>query len=51
MLVGTPADDPAWVDEQRYTTPDADLGDLVAGYGRLSGDVPPAADLQDHLPE
>jgi type IV pilus assembly protein PilW len=31
MLVGTPADDPAWVDEQRYATPDADLGDLVAG--------------------
>jgi len=31
MLVATPADDPAWVDERRYTTPDADLGDLVAG--------------------
>lgn len=31
MLVGTPADDPAWVDERRYATPDADLGDLVAG--------------------
>ncbi len=31
MLVGTPADDPAWVDERRYTTPDADLGDLVGG--------------------
>lgn len=31
MLVGTPADDPAWVDERRYTTPDADLGDLVSG--------------------
>lgn len=31
MLVGTPADDPAWVDERRYTTPDADLGELVAG--------------------
>jgi hypothetical protein len=31
MLVGTPADDPAWVDERRYVTPDADLGDLVAG--------------------
>ncbi len=31
MLVGTPADDQAWVDEQRYPTPDADLGDLVAG--------------------
>jgi type IV pilus assembly protein PilW len=31
MLVGTSADDPAWVDERRYTTPDADLGELVAG--------------------
>jgi len=31
MLVGTPADDPAWVDERRYATPDADLGDLVGG--------------------
>ncbi len=31
LLVGTPADDPAWVDERRYTTPDADLGDLVGG--------------------
>jgi hypothetical protein len=31
MLVGTPAEDPAWVDERRYATPDADLGDLVAG--------------------
>ena len=31
MLVGTPADDPAWVDDKRYATPDADLGDLVAG--------------------
>jgi len=39
MLVGTPADDPAWVDEQRYPTPDADLGDLVAG----SADYPSTA--------
>lgn len=31
MLVGTPADDPAWVDERRYATPDGNLGDLVAG--------------------
>ncbi len=31
MLVGTPADDPAWVDERRYATPDADLDDLVGG--------------------
>jgi hypothetical protein len=31
MLVATPSDDPAWVDERRYATPDADLGDLVAG--------------------
>jgi len=31
MLVGTPADDRAWVDERSYPTPDADLGDLVAG--------------------
>lgn len=31
MLVGTPADDPAWVDERSYATPDADLGDLVGG--------------------
>lgn len=31
MLVGTLADDPAWVDDRRYTTPDADLGDIVAG--------------------
>ena len=31
MLVGNSADDPAWVDERRYTTPDADLGELVAG--------------------
>lgn len=31
LLVGTPADDPAWVDEQSYTTPDADLGELVGG--------------------
>ena len=31
MLVSTPADDPAWVDQRRYPTPDADLGDLVAG--------------------
>ncbi|MEO7385536.1 MAG: PilW family protein [Gammaproteobacteria bacterium] len=31
LLVATPADDPAWVDERRYATPDADLGDIVAG--------------------
>ena len=31
MLVATPADDPAWVDQRRYQTPDADLGDLTAG--------------------
>lgn len=31
MLVATPADDPAWVDERQYPTPDADLGDLVGG--------------------
>lgn len=31
MLVGIPADDPAWIDEQAYPTPDEDLGDLVAG--------------------
>lgn len=31
MLVGTPADDQAWVDERLYATPDADLGDLPAG--------------------
>jgi type IV pilus assembly protein PilW len=31
MLVGTPADDRAWIDQRRYATPDADLGDLVAG--------------------
>lgn len=31
MLVGISADDPAWIDEQHYATPDADLGDLVAG--------------------
>ena len=51
MLVATPADDPAWVDERRYPTPDADLGDLVAGLGRLPVGVPPPADFQDHLPE
>jgi type IV pilus assembly protein PilW len=31
LLVATPADDPAWVDERAYPTPDRDLGDLVAG--------------------
>ncbi len=31
MLVGIPADDQAWIDEQSYATQDADLGDLVAG--------------------
>lgn len=31
MLVGTPADDQAWVDQRLYPTPDADLGDLAAG--------------------
>lgn len=31
MLVGIPADDPAWIDEQAYVTHDNDLGDLVAG--------------------
>ncbi len=31
LLVATPADDRAWVDQQSYATPDADLGDLVAG--------------------
>ena len=31
LLVGIPADDPAWIDEQAYATPDEDLGDLVAG--------------------
>ena len=31
LLVAAPADDPAWVDEQRYASPDADLGDLVGG--------------------
>ena len=36
MLVGTPADDPGWSDTASYPTPDADLGDLVAG----SGDYP-----------
>jgi type IV pilus assembly protein PilW len=39
MLVGTPADDQAWVDERSYPTPDADLGDLVAG----SADYPSTA--------
>ncbi len=38
MLVATPADDRAWVDERSYPTPDADLGDLVAG----SDDYPSA---------
>jgi type IV pilus assembly protein PilW len=31
MLVGTPADDQGWTDTASYPTPDADLGDLVAG--------------------
>ena len=31
LLVGTPADDQAWVDERSYLTPDADLGALVGG--------------------
>ncbi|MBM4220965.1 MAG: prepilin-type N-terminal cleavage/methylation domain-containing protein [Gammaproteobacteria bacterium] len=31
MLVGTPADDPAWSDTASYPTPDADLGNLVGG--------------------
>lgn len=38
LLVATPADDRAWVDERSYPTPDADLGDLVAG----SDDYPSA---------
>ena len=37
MLIGTPSDDPAWVDERRYTTPDADLGDLVGGSADYPG--------------
>ena len=36
MLVGTPADDQGWSDTSRYPTPDADLGDVIAG----SGDYP-----------
>lgn len=31
LLVGTPADDPAWRDARAYPTPDADRGDVVAG--------------------
>ena len=31
MLVSTPADDQGWNDVSSYPTPDADLGDLVAG--------------------
>jgi len=31
LLVGTPADDPAWVDQRAYATPDADRGDIEAG--------------------
>ncbi len=31
MLVGTAADDQGWSDTQHYATPDADLGDLIAG--------------------
>ena len=31
MLVGTSADDQGWSDTDSYPTPDADLGDLVAG--------------------
>lgn len=31
MLVGTPADDQGWSDTSSYPTPDADLGDLLAG--------------------
>ena len=37
MLVGTPADDPAWVDERAYPTPDANLGDLAAGSDGYPG--------------
>jgi type IV pilus assembly protein PilW len=31
MLVGIPADDQAWIDEQSYATDDADRGSIVAG--------------------
>lgn len=31
MLVGLPSDDPGWLDEKRYPTPDAGLGELAAG--------------------
>jgi type IV pilus assembly protein PilW len=38
MLVGTPADDPGWSDTSRYPTPDANLGDLIAGSGDYPAD-------------
>ncbi|MCL4781082.1 MAG: PilW family protein [Gammaproteobacteria bacterium] len=39
MLVSTPADDRAWSDTGSYPTPDADLGDLVAGTADYPADA------------
>jgi type IV pilus assembly protein PilW len=39
MLVSTPADDQAWSDTGSYPTPDADLGDLVAGTADYPADA------------
>ena len=39
MLVSTPADDQAWSDTGSYPTPDADLGDLVAGTAGYPADA------------
>jgi type IV pilus assembly protein PilW len=39
MLVSTPADDQAWRDTGSYPTPDADLGDVVAGTADYPADA------------
>lgn len=39
MLVSTSADDQAWSDTGSYPTPDADLGDLVAGTADYPADA------------
>ncbi|MEZ5562047.1 MAG: PilW family protein [Gammaproteobacteria bacterium] len=39
MLVGTAADDQGWSDTTSYPTPDADLGDLLAGTADYPADA------------
>lgn len=50
MLVGTPADDPAWADRGSYA-PGRRSGSPGERFSRLSPELPPHAGFQNHLPE